>query len=187
MFRMFCDPSYQKQSPTSTRFSFCCSLQFFPSPTSEMEKSLHASDGSFLHDKNQTIPKLIHSWTLNNWQRKEIMYHRACQNGQLALALSYQLAKQLVIIFLKGHSARPVAASIGLLRGIQLTNISKAATWLQPSTFIKHYRLDVRAKLDAAFRTAVFSCVSMTSHQPETMKKVRIDYLPVTGSLSGHL
>ena len=70
------------------------------------------------------------------------------------LTLSYQLAKRPVSKSLKGHSSRDVAASAAFPMGI-----CETAMWAQSSTFLKLYRLDTRAKLDAPFGRTVISSV----------------------------
>lgn len=45
------------------------------------------------------------------------------------------------------------------LKGVQVKDICKAATWSQPMVFVKEYRLDIREKCDATFGQAVISSV----------------------------
>ncbi|KAJ7341951.1 hypothetical protein JRQ81_008015, partial [Phrynocephalus forsythii] len=46
-----------------------------------------------------------------------------------------------------------------ILARISLPDICKAATWSTPSTFLAHYKFDVRAQADAAFGRASSPCL----------------------------
>ncbi|CAJ0929554.1 unnamed protein product [Ranitomeya imitator] len=58
---------------------------------------------------------------------------------------------------LKAHSARAVSSSWAENKDISIELICKAATWSSPSTFYRHYRLDLSSASDLAFGRAVLS------------------------------
>ena len=91
-----------------------------------------------------------------------LCYHRPCKGAPASsqsvyrrivqlIQLAYQLTNKPVLDGLKAHSTRAVSTSTALFKGVQIQNIYRAATWANPLTFARHYRLDVRAKNDAAF------------------------------------
>ncbi|XP_077110684.1 uncharacterized protein LOC143805654 [Ranitomeya variabilis] len=59
----------------------------------------------------------------------------------------------------KAHSARAVSSSWAENKDIPIELICKAATWSSPSTFYRHYRLDLSSASDLAFGRAVLSTV----------------------------
>uniref|UniRef100_A0ABM5GNR7 Core-binding (CB) domain-containing protein n=1 Tax=Pogona vitticeps TaxID=103695 RepID=A0ABM5GNR7_9SAUR len=75
------------------------------------------------------------------------------------VVLAYQLSKKDVPEGIRGHSTRSMATSTALLRGVDLPDICRAATWSKVSTFVTHYRLDLRAKKETSFGRAVLTSV----------------------------
>ena len=74
-----------------------------------------------------------------------------------AISLAYELQHKSPPEGLRAHSTRAVASSTALLRGVDLPDICRTATWSTVSTFISHYRLDVRAKRETQFGRAVLA------------------------------
>ena len=74
-----------------------------------------------------------------------------------AISLAYELHQKTPPEGLRAHSTRAVAASTALLRGVDLPDICRTATWSWVSTFITHYRLDMRAKRETRFGKAVLA------------------------------
>lgn len=72
-----------------------------------------------------------------------------------AVSLLHKLTKCPLSTTLKGHSAWSMTVSLVFLKGVQLQDICKAATWFQ--VFVYNYRLDVRSRLNALFGCAVLS------------------------------
>lgn len=60
---------------------------------------------------------------------------------------------------IRAHSTRAVATSWAELANVSIEQICKAATWANPSTFFRHYRLDVAANMDLSFGRRVLSAV----------------------------
>ncbi|XP_078240665.1 uncharacterized protein LOC144586384 [Pogona vitticeps] len=75
------------------------------------------------------------------------------------VVLAYQLSKKDVPEGIRGHSTRSMATSTALLRGVDIPDICRAATWSKVSTFVTHYRLDLRAKKETSFGRAVLTSV----------------------------
>ncbi|XP_042315264.1 uncharacterized protein LOC121926389 [Sceloporus undulatus] len=69
--------------------------------------------------------------------------------------LCYELAGVPAPVRVRAHATRAEAASSAFLMGIPLEDVCRAATWSQPLTFIRHYRLDSRDRQRAAFGRAV--------------------------------
>ena len=77
-------------------------------------------------------------------------------------SLAYKLTGRTLPEYLKAHSSRALSTSAAFHRRVELPLICCAAPWSTPSTFVKHYHLDIRAKNDAAFGLPS----TVTSHHP---------------------
>ncbi|XP_078233695.1 uncharacterized protein LOC144583561 [Pogona vitticeps] len=75
------------------------------------------------------------------------------------ISLAYQLTHRTPPDGLRAHSTRAVASSTALLRGIDVPDICRTATWSNVSTFVAHYRLDLRARKETSFGRAVLTSV----------------------------
>ncbi|XP_078246542.1 uncharacterized protein LOC144588170 [Pogona vitticeps] len=73
------------------------------------------------------------------------------------ISLAYELLQKPVPDGLKAHSTRAMATSTALLRGIDIQEICRSATWSNASTFVTHYKLDLRAKAETKFGRAVLT------------------------------
>ena len=73
------------------------------------------------------------------------------------ISLAYNLSGKSPPEHLTAHSTRALSTSAAFQRGTEVPDICRATTWSTLSTFVKHYRLDVRARQDAAFGRAVLS------------------------------
>ena len=137
---------------------------FFPSPTTDLERSVHLLDVrralSFYISRTSFFRKSkrlfisphpphrgshVSSQTISRWLVSTIK-------------LAYQIPKQ-PFDRIKAHSTRATATSAAFLRGVSPLDICKAATWSTPSTFAAQYRLDLRAKADTSFGQAVISSI----------------------------
>ncbi|XP_071978779.1 uncharacterized protein [Engystomops pustulosus] len=78
---------------------------------------------------------------------------------KLAISTCYTLQGKEVPTNLRAHSTRAMSASWAERRGASLEQICKAATWASPSTFIKHYRLDLPGSQDLSFGRKVLQAV----------------------------
>ena len=74
-----------------------------------------------------------------------------------AISLAYELQHKSPPEDLRAHSTRAVASSMALLKGVDLPDICRTATWSRVSTFISHYRLDTRAKKETRLGRAVLT------------------------------
>ena len=137
----------------------------FPNPTSDVECMLHSldvrralsyyvvrtkefrsTDRLFLCFYGQPKGSAASSSTLSRWLVSTI-------------ALAYELQNKPLPEGLKAHSARAVATSMALLQEVDIPDICRAATWSNVSTFITHYRLDLRAKKETNFGRAVLTSI----------------------------
>ena len=73
------------------------------------------------------------------------------------ISLVYELTSKTPPEHLKAHSTRALSASTAFQCGVKLLHICHAVTWSTPSTFVRHYHLDVRAQNDAGFGRAVWA------------------------------
>ena len=138
---------------------------FFPSPTSPLETTLHKLDVrralAFYKDRTSAIRKSQQLFVCYGQQRQGMPVSTQRLSNWLVqcITLAYQVAKLDPPATVKGHSTRAVATSSAFQRGVAIPTICKAATWSQPSTFARHYRLDVRARQDSSFGRAVLSSI----------------------------
>ena len=138
---------------------------FFPAPTTPLETTLHALDVrralAFYKNRTEAVRKserLFICYGGRN-QGNPVSAQRLSNWLVQCITLAYQVAKLEPPTVVKGHSTRAMAASTAFQRGIAIPTICKAATWAQPSTFARHYRLDVRARADSSFGRAVLSSI----------------------------
>lgn len=61
------------------------------------------------------------------------------------VTLCYALSKVPLPAPIAAHSTRAVSTSMVFQEGMSLDDICGATTWKNPTTFIKHYAIDVRA------------------------------------------
>lgn len=73
------------------------------------------------------------------------------------IALCYRLEKAPLPDRVTAHSTRAMAASYAFLDNVSLADISAAATWASPTTFIRHYAVDVRARHNAPLAHSVLN------------------------------
>ena len=73
------------------------------------------------------------------------------------ISLAYRLSGKSPPDHLTAHSTRAFSTSVAFHRGTDIPDICHAATWSTPSTFIRHYRLDVRVRHYASFGRAVLA------------------------------
>ena len=138
---------------------------FFPTPSSPLESTLHTLDvrRALAFYKHRTL-------AIRKSQQLFVCYGQHCQGTPVStqrlsnwlvqcITLAYQVAKLDPPTTIKGHSTRAIATSSAFQRGVAIPTICKAATWSQPSTFARHYRLDVRAREDSSFGRAVLSSI----------------------------
>lgn len=141
---------------------------FFLSPSSPLEKTLHSLDVrralAYYVDRTKSFRtsqrlfvathgpsrgQAVSSQTISKWLVRVI---------HLAYELSHTPLPDLV----RAHSTRVVATSTAFLRGSSLPDICRAATWSTPSTFAKHYRLDVHARAETSFGRAVLTSILLS-------------------------
>lgn len=139
---------------------------FFPSPASPRDKLYHTldvkrallfyldrtkfpdrADSLFVRYSNPHRGSKVSSQRLSHWLSELI-------------SLTYSLARVPPPKRLTAHSTRAVAASTAFLQGVSLGDICAAATWSSPTTFIRHYAIDVQARQTAPLARAVLSTVS---------------------------
>ncbi|XP_078249919.1 uncharacterized protein LOC144589350 [Pogona vitticeps] len=136
---------------------------FFSQPTNETERMLHSLDVrralSFYVARTKEFrlsPKLFLCYF---GHKKGLPASSSSISRWLvsAIALAYELQHKPPPEGLRAHSTRAVASSTALLRGVDLPDICRTATWSSVSTFISHYRLDMRARKETRFGRAVLA------------------------------
>ncbi len=69
--------------------------------------------------------------------------HRISHWLRDAISLAYEVRGLSSLLSVRAHSTRSVASSQALFRGVPLEDISVAAGWSFPHTFIRFYNLDL--------------------------------------------
>ncbi|XP_078250106.1 uncharacterized protein LOC144589410 [Pogona vitticeps] len=136
---------------------------FFSQPANETERMLHSLDVrralSFYVARTKEFrlsPKLFLCYF---GHKKGLPASSSSISRWLVstISLAYELQHKPPPEGLRAHSTRAVASSTALLRGVDLPDICRTATWSNASTFISHYRLDMRAKRETRFGRAVLA------------------------------
>ncbi|XP_077141699.1 uncharacterized protein LOC143805858 isoform X1 [Ranitomeya variabilis] len=76
-----------------------------------------------------------------------------------AIRLAYSMKNEEPPEGIKAHSTRAMASSWAEKGNVPIEDICKAATWLAPSTFYNHYRLDLSSDSDLHFGRTILSTV----------------------------
>ena len=136
---------------------------FFPSPSTTQERIFHTLDVrralAFYLVCTQLFGHSARIFVSSQPPRRvlQVTSQRISKWVASIIHQAYQLAQRLAPQVIRPHSTRAVAASTVFLCGVPLLDVCASATWSQPSTFIKHYRSDVRQKSDATFGCAVLA------------------------------
>ena len=138
---------------------------FFQSPSTPLERKLHALDVrralAFYKDRTADVrrsPRLFVCYAGPN-AGKPVSSQRLASWIVSAIELAYQLQNLTLDAPVRAHSTSAISTSTAFQRGTSVTDICRAATWSSPSTFVKHYRLDTRARADCAFGRTVLSAI----------------------------
>ncbi|XP_078246058.1 uncharacterized protein LOC140704554 [Pogona vitticeps] len=159
-------------------------ISFLPKVVSEFHLNQPISLPTLFSDPSSDIERMLHSLDVKRAlsyyisrtrdfraSHKLFLCYYGSRKGSAASApalsrwlvstvvLAYQLSKKDVPEGIRGHSTRSMATSTALLRGVDLPDICRAATWSKVSTFVTHYRLDLRAKKETSFGRAVLTSV----------------------------
>ncbi|XP_078242543.1 uncharacterized protein LOC144587068 [Pogona vitticeps] len=135
----------------------------FSEPSSDIERTLHCLDVrralSFYISRTKDFRKVQRLFLCYYGQRKGTAASTSTLFRWLVstTSLAYELQHKPLPENLRAHSTRAVATSTALLRGVDIPDICRAATWSSVSTFIKHYRLDLRAKNETRFGRAILT------------------------------
>uniref|UniRef100_A0ABM5G4K6 Uncharacterized protein n=1 Tax=Pogona vitticeps TaxID=103695 RepID=A0ABM5G4K6_9SAUR len=135
----------------------------FSEPSSDVERTLHCLDVrralSFYISRTKDFRKVQRLFLCYYGQRKGTAASTSTLSRWLVstISLAYELQHKPLPENLRAHSTRAVATSTALLRGVDIPDICRAATWSSVSTFIKHYRLDLRAKNETRFGRAILT------------------------------
>ena len=137
----------------------------FPSPATDVERMLH------MFDVRRSLAFYVSSTKEFRQANRLFLCYFGPKKGCPAspstlsrwlvstIALSYELNRRDPPEGLRAHSTRAIASSTALLRGVDLPDICRSATWSNASTFITHYRSDMRARDETRFRRAVLTSV----------------------------
>lgn len=139
---------------------------FCPNPSSDKEKEFHALD----------VRRCILSYlqVTESFRKSDqlLLQFQGPNKGQkaskitiarwikMAISTCYQLKDKSPPAILKAHSTRAVATSWAESAHTSIELICKAATWSSPSTFFRHYKLDVVSNQDLSFGRRVLSAVA---------------------------
>ncbi|XP_072002638.1 uncharacterized protein [Engystomops pustulosus] len=131
---------------------------FVPKVVSKFHRDQEITLPSFCEDPSSNEEA---SWHLLDGKNKGKKASKTSIARWLKLAIStcYTLQGKEVPTNLRAHSTRAMSASWAERRGASLEQICKAATWASPSTFIKHYRLDLPGSQDLSFGRKVLQAV----------------------------
>ena len=135
----------------------------FPDAVTEVERMLHALDVrralAYYVTRTKDFRKAHRLFLCFYGPRKGSPASSSSLSRWLVstISLAYELLKKPVPEGLKAHSTRAMATSTALLRGIDIQEICRSATWSNASTFVTHYKLDLRAKAETKFGRAVLT------------------------------
>ncbi|KAF7252362.1 Protein P [Varanus komodoensis] len=160
------DPSFLPKVATSFHMGQDIILPaFFPSPSTPLERSLHSLDVrrclAFYRLRTESIRhsnRLFIKYSTRD-QGDPVTPQRLSKWIVHTITLSYQLAKIELPTAPRSHSTRAVAASSAFASGVPIDDVCRAATWANPCTFARHYRLDVWARQDCSFGRAILSFI----------------------------
>ncbi|XP_069596830.1 uncharacterized protein [Ranitomeya imitator] len=157
---------------------------YLPKVASEFHRSQEIVLPSFLPNPSNSKEELLHTLDVRRclleyisvtdaWKREEALF-LSFQGPRKGLRVSkYTLAKWIREAIslaytagggpapqnLRAHSTRAMAASWAERSGVSIDQICKAATWSSPSTFFKHYRLDLGFSSDLTFGLRVLQAI----------------------------
>lgn len=134
---------------------------FFPKPSMDCERLWHTLDVTraikfylsrtqfpnedhqlFVSYTPKTLEKAVSAQRLSHWLVDLI-------------SLCYALSRMPPPSSLTAHSTCSMATLVAFAAGVPLQDVCKAATWKNPTTFIRHYALNARAKRQGALGRAV--------------------------------
>ncbi|XP_078235403.1 uncharacterized protein LOC144584060 [Pogona vitticeps] len=135
----------------------------FPDAVTEVERMLHALDVrralAYYVTRTKDFRKAHRLFLCFYGPRKGSPASSSSLSRWLVstISLAYELLQKPVPEGLKAHSTRAMATSTALLRGVDIQEICRSATWSNASTFVTHYKLDLRAKAETKFGRAVLT------------------------------
>lgn len=138
---------------------------FCPNPTSEKEREFHCLDVrrcviAYLQ-ATQSFRKSDHLLLQFQGPNKGQMASKITIARWIKIAIStcYLLKEKTPPAGIRAHSTRAVATSWAESASTSIEQICKAATWSNPSTFFKHYKLDIVSNQDLSFGRRILSAV----------------------------
>ncbi|XP_041417410.1 uncharacterized protein LOC121393314 [Xenopus laevis] len=75
------------------------------------------------------------------------------------IQMAYIKEDRLPPFQIAAHSTRKMSTSWAEVAGVSMDNICKAATWSNPNTFVRHYRVDILAAQEASFGSRILQRV----------------------------
>lgn len=140
---------------------------FFPTPSSDRERLLHTLDVKrallFYLDRTKataTSHRLFLTYAPHH-VGMPVSSQRFSKWISATIALCYELERVPVPGKLLAHSTRKMASSHAFFDNVSLEDICAAATWASPSTFIRHYAIDVRAQRTAPVARSVLQAATL--------------------------
>ncbi|XP_040276106.1 uncharacterized protein LOC120991344 [Bufo bufo] len=161
------DPKFIPKVPSKTnRLQEIVLPVFFPEPKSEDEERWHLLDV-----RRCLIQYLGRS---KDWRKSSslLVLYAGARKGNAAskstiarwirelISLAYSCSGLSPPLSLKAHSTRAVSTSWAERSSVSIDQICRAATWASPSTFYKHYRLQLDSISDLLFGTKVLEVVT---------------------------
>uniref|UniRef100_A0A2D4JA42 Uncharacterized protein n=1 Tax=Micrurus lemniscatus lemniscatus TaxID=129467 RepID=A0A2D4JA42_MICLE len=97
------------------------------------------------------------------------------------IAKAYKTQSLPVPRGITAHSTRSVATSAAWATQAPIAEICRVATWVSPSPFIRHHKIDVFASADASFGRRVLQRVHSDTRGDPTQTETLPQYKPSLG------
>ncbi|XP_077141331.1 uncharacterized protein LOC143815058 isoform X1 [Ranitomeya variabilis] len=160
------DPAYLPKVATKFHRSQEISLpSFCPNPRNEKEQNFHNLDVrrclvQYL-DSTREYRKEGSLFVCFQGPRKGFRASKGTLARWIkeAIALAYSSTGNAIPDGIRAHSTRAVATSWAERSEVSIEQICKAATWSSPSTFFRHYRLNLASVSDLTFGRRVLEAV----------------------------
>ncbi|XP_073429809.1 uncharacterized protein [Dendrobates tinctorius] len=160
------DPAYLPKVATKYHRSQEILLPtFYKNPSTPEEQKFHTLD------VKRTVLKCIER--SNSWRQSRALFvsFQGCKKGygvtkstisrwiREAIRLAYSAKNEDPPGNIRAHSTRAMATSWAEKGDVPIETICKAAVWSSPSTFYKHYRLDLSSTSDLSFGRTILGTV----------------------------
>ncbi|XP_044137194.1 uncharacterized protein LOC122928435 isoform X1 [Bufo gargarizans] len=162
------DPKFIPKVPSRTnRVQEIVLPVFFPDPKTEEEDRWHLLDvrRCLIHylERSKDWRKTSSLFVLFAGARKGNTASKSTIARWIRelISLAYSCSGLSPPLSLKAHSTRAMSTSWAERSNVSIVQICRAATWASPSTFYKHYRLQLDSVSDLLFGTKVLEVVTL--------------------------